>query len=76
MGLSIGSHPESPLHVHPMTQVLQEYPEMTSRSDEYEKMSAVAPIRKIQMFIRKGKAELAFERWRRDPEAWFINGSG
>jgi hypothetical protein len=52
--------------IHPMSQILQEYPEMENLKLEFEKLLEVPQKSKIQMFGRIGKSDYAFYSPRRD----------
>jgi hypothetical protein len=51
---------------HPMSQVLQEFPEMDALRTRYEALSGVSSPGKIQMVVRMGRAKEPFESYRRD----------
>ena len=52
--------------LHPMSQVLQEYPEMNTLRVQYEKLSGITEDQKIQMAVRMGKADEPFYSFRRE----------
>jgi hypothetical protein len=52
--------------LHPMSQVLQEFPEMDALRTRYEALCGVSSPGKIQMVVRMGRAKEPFESYRRD----------
>ncbi len=52
--------------IHPMSQFLQEYPEMEKIRMEVERILEIPPKEKIQMFSRVGKSSYNFQSPRRD----------
>ncbi|TGL60678.1 Acg family FMN-binding oxidoreductase [Leptospira sarikeiensis] len=57
--------------LHPMSQILQEYPEMDTLRNEFE--STLKPGEKIQMLVRLGKSDYHYYSPRREPQS-FITG--
>lgn len=53
-------------YLHPLSQVLQEFPEMNTLRVQYEKLSGITEDQKIQMAVRIGKAKEPFYSYRRD----------
>lgn len=60
--------------MHPMSQILQEYPEMEKIKLEFEKLLEVPTKAKIQMFARLGKSDYFFQSPRRDPKGMNLDG--
>ncbi|TGL33965.1 hypothetical protein EHQ52_05385 [Leptospira koniambonensis] len=56
--------------LHPMSQILQEYPEMDLIRNEFE--SSLKPGEKIQMLVRLGKSDYHFYSPRRDPKEFIL----
>lgn len=57
------------LHLHPYSQVLQEYPEMTELQREFNILMGVAGDEKIQMAVRVGKGPTPYYVYRRNEES-------
>ncbi|MGZ7190381.1 MAG: Acg family FMN-binding oxidoreductase [Halobacteriota archaeon] len=60
------------LVMHPLSQVLQEYPAMDSLRAEFEELAGQQGSEKIQMFVRVGRAEQSFRAPRRNVESMLI----
>lgn len=58
------------LQMHPYSQVLQEYPEMTDLQREFNKLMGVAAEEKIQMAVRLGKGPPPYYSYRRNEESF------
>ncbi|HMV41923.1 MAG TPA: hypothetical protein PK079_21505 [Leptospiraceae bacterium] len=58
--------------MHPMSQFLQEYPEMEKVKLEFEKLMEIPPKAKIQMFARIGKSDYFFQSPRRNPQDMIV----
>jgi hypothetical protein len=54
------------LRIHPLSQILQEYPDMTTLQKEFKKATAVADSETAQMFFRIGHAPATLHTPRRD----------
>ena len=59
-------------YIHPMSQVLQEYPEMDALRVRYDGMCGIASPAKMQMVVRIGKGDVPFESYRRDVKGLLI----
>jgi hypothetical protein len=57
------------LQMHPYSQVLQEYPEMSDLQREFNDLMGVAGDEKIQMAVRLGTGPAAYYTYRREEEA-------
>jgi Nitroreductase family len=57
------------LEMHPCSQVLQEYPEMTELQRQFNELMGVAGQEKIQMAVRIGKAPTPYYSYRRHQES-------
>ncbi|TGM97208.1 Acg family FMN-binding oxidoreductase [Leptospira dzoumogneensis] len=56
--------------IHPMSQILQEYPEMDPIRNEFE--SSLRSGEKIQMLVRLGKSDYHYYSPRRDPKDFIL----
>jgi Nitroreductase family len=57
------------LQMHPYSQVLQEYPEMTDLQRRFNELMGVSGEEKIQMAVRLGTAPTAYYTYRRDEQS-------
>jgi hypothetical protein len=57
------------IQMHPYSQVLQEYPEMTDLQARFNRLMGVAGEQKIQMAVRLGKGPTPYYSYRRDLES-------
>jgi len=53
------------LYLHPYSQVLQEYPEMTELQGEFNRLLGIAGNEKVQMALRVGRGERPYYAYRR-----------
>jgi hypothetical protein len=60
---------------HPLSQVLQEYPENAEIQAEFNELLGIREPAKIQMAVRVGRAERAYVARRRDPQD-FLEAAG
>ncbi|MCB1192018.1 MAG: hypothetical protein H7A23_22255 [Leptospiraceae bacterium] len=60
------------LVMHPMSQILQEYPEMNQLREELEKMEQIQSDEKIQMMVRLGRSDYQFLSPRRNPKSMIL----
>ena len=58
--------------IHPVSQVLQEYPEMDDLRARFNELVGVSEPAKIQMGVRIGRGEKLYYSYRRDPENLLI----
>ena len=58
--------------IHPVSQVLQEYPEMDDLRIRFNELVGVSEPAKIQMGVRIGRGEKLYYSYRRDPENLLI----
>jgi hypothetical protein len=64
------------LAMHPLNQVLQEYPAMTTLRREFESLAGQEEGEKIQMLVRVGRAPPGFHSPRRDVESFLMADTG
>jgi hypothetical protein len=57
---------------HPYSQVLQEFPEMSELQAEFNALLGVRESEKVQMAVRVGRAERAYEARRRDVRDFLV----
>ena len=57
------------LEMHPCSQVLQEYPEMTQLQRQFNELTGIAGEQKIQMAVRIGKGPTPYYSYRRHEES-------
>ena len=57
------------LEMHPCSQVLQEYPEMTELQRQFNELMGIAGQEKIQMAVRIGKGPTPYYTYRRHEES-------
>jgi hypothetical protein len=57
------------LEMHPCSQVLQEYPEMTEQQRQFNELMGVTGEEKIQMAVRIGKGPTPYYTYRRYEES-------
>ena len=60
---------------HPLSQVLQEYPENAEIQAEFNELLGIREPAKIQMAVRVGRAERAYVARRRDPQDFLVGSS-
>ena len=60
---------------HPLSQVLQEYPENAEIQAEFNEVLGIREPAKIQMAVRVGRAERAYVARRRDPQDFLVGSS-
>jgi hypothetical protein len=58
--------------IHPVSQVLQEYPEMDNLRTRFNELVGVSEPAKIQMGVRIGRGEKLYYSYRREPENLLI----
>ena len=58
--------------IHPVSQVLQEYPEMDDLRIRFNELAGVSEPAKIQMGVRIGRGEKLYYSYRREPENLLI----
>jgi hypothetical protein len=58
--------------LHPMSQVLQEFPEMQEMADGLNRLAGVQSPEKIQMLVRIGRADTGFQSYRRNPSEMIL----
>ncbi|NQT61740.1 MAG: hypothetical protein HQ556_02170 [Candidatus Marinimicrobia bacterium] len=58
--------------IHPVSQVLQEYPEMDDLRTRFNELVGVSKPSKIQMGVRIGRGEILYYSYRREPEDLLI----
>ncbi|NQV42374.1 MAG: hypothetical protein HQ506_08485 [Candidatus Marinimicrobia bacterium] len=58
--------------IHPMSQVLQEYPEMTALRSQFNDLLGVQEPSKIQMGVRIGRGKKLYYSYRREPDGLLI----
>lgn len=59
-------------HIHPLSQVLQEFKEMDDLRVQFEKEMRVTKHEKIQMVARIGKSDKPYKTFRRKPESLIL----
>jgi hypothetical protein len=60
---------------HPLSQVLQEYPENAALQAEFDELLGIQAPAKVQMAVRVGRAERAYVARRRDPRDFLVGSS-
>lgn len=53
-------------YLHPLSQALQEFPEMDGLRNQYDRLNGITGDEKIQLVVRIGKAKEPFESYRRN----------
>ena len=61
------------LSLHPLSQVLQEYPEMKQIQSEFNTLLGVEEPSKIQMIVRIGRSDYRYKQYRRQVSSMVFN---
>jgi hypothetical protein len=63
------------MYMHPLNQANQEYKEMAEIANELNTLAGIKDQEKIQMIVRIGRAELAFQSYRRKVDSFIMKDS-